>query len=39
MPIKKVSGGFKVKYPGKKARVVRNKQNARRVQAKQKKGY
>ena len=39
MPIKKVKGGYKVKYPGKKARTVRTKTGAAREQRKQKAGY
>jgi hypothetical protein len=38
MPVKKVRGGYKVKYPGSKAKTVRTKVAAKRVQKKQ-KGY
>jgi len=39
MPIKKVKGGYKVKYPGKKAKVVTTRRGAVREQRKQKAGY
>jgi len=39
MPIKKVKGGYKVKYPGKKARTVKTRTGAVREQRKQKAGY
>jgi len=38
MPVKKVRGGYKVKYPGSKAKTVRTRAAAKRVQKKQ-KGY
>jgi|TARA_Y100001951_G_C11054901_1_gene137674 hypothetical protein len=39
MPIKKVKGGYKVKYPGSRAKTVRSKAGAKKVQRKQKAGY
>jgi hypothetical protein len=39
MPIKKVKGGYKVKYPGKKARTVKTRTGAVREQRKQKAKY
>ena len=39
MPIKKVKGGYKVKYPGSRGKVVSSKAAAKKVQRKQKAAY
>ncbi len=39
MPIKKVKGGYKVKYPGSRAKTVRTKAGAKKAQRKQKAAY
>ena len=36
MPVKKVKGGYKVKYPGSKGKVVKSRSAAKKVQKSQK---
>ena len=37
MPVKKVKGGYKVKYPGRKSKTVKSKSAAKKVQKRQKR--
>jgi hypothetical protein len=39
MPINKVKGGYRVKYPGKKGKTVKTISGAKRIQKKQKNAY